>query len=245
MIGPGAVTAAYVVAAATTPRGELALRRRDGHWEFISNGVFLADDSNGESERLLVSAALAAAANPGRVLIGGLGMGFSLIEALADRQVRAVTVVEIEPDLLRWHREHLQQLSGRALQDPRTRLVVADILEWLDGTDDVFDLICCDIDNGPDWTVTESNAALYSEYGIDVVAARLAADGAAAFWSAAPSAGFEQRLRRRFGTVEAIEVPVPRGQPDVVYVAANVRPVPERDLDIALGHPRTAAPGWP
>lgn len=202
--------------------GELVLRRAGEHYEIISNGVFLMDTRNGESERLLVTAALEPAAGAPRVLIGGLGVGFSVAEAVR-APCAEVIVVELEPAIVGWHRTHLRACSAGALDDPRVRVVRADLLDWLRTTpatpDTTYDAICLDIDNGPDWTVTDGNAALYGEAGLELLAGRLAPGGVLTVWSANASPGFEARLRARFGTVEVRTVPVPRGEPDVVYLA--------------------------
>ena len=196
-----------------TPRGELVLRRDGEHHEIVSNGTFLMDTRDGRSERELVRAAVP---GPGAtVLIGGLGVGFSLAEALA-LHAAAVVVVEIEPAVVRWNREHL---GTTALDDPRVSVVVAGLAEFLAAADDRFDAVCLDVDNGPEWTVTAANAALYGDDGLAAVDRRLAPGGTLAVWSAAASAGFEARLRDRYASVTVTEIPVPRGEPDVVYAA--------------------------
>lgn len=201
-----------------TPRGELVLRRDGGHHEIVSNGTFLMDTRDGRSERELVRAAVP---RPGAtVLIGGLGVGFSLAEALA-RHAAAVVVVEIEPAVVRWNREHL---GTTALDDPRVSVVVAGLAEFLAAVDDRFDAVCLDVDNGPEWTVTAANAALYGDAGLAAVDRRLAPGGTLAVWSAGASAAFEARLRDRYAEVARIEVPVPRGGPDVVWTAREPRP---------------------
>ncbi|MEU5883868.1 spermidine synthase [Spirillospora sp. NPDC047279] len=207
--------------------GDLVLRRAGDDFEIISNGVFLMDTRNGESERLLVRAAVAAlgpGGPPARVLIGGLGVGFSLAEAVALPGVAAVTVVEIEPAVIGWHATHLRRFSGGALDDPRVLLANADLLDHLrdggGGSDGGgYDAICLDIDNGPHWTVTPGNARLYGPAGLDLLAARLTGRGVLAVWSAGAAPAFETLLRERFGRVETRPVPVPRGEPDIVYLA--------------------------
>ncbi|MFG2001594.1 spermidine synthase [Spirillospora sp. NPDC048911] len=201
------------------PSGELVLRRAGAHYEIISNGVFLMDTRNGESERLLVQAAVAGLAPPVSLLIGGLGVGFSLAEAAALPGAGDITVVEIEPAVIGWHATHLRAFSAAALDDPRVRVVTADLLDHLRGTTRRHDAICLDIDNGPDWTVTPANAGLYGDDGLDLLAARLTGRGVLAVWSANAAPAFQERLRARFAEVEARPVPVPRGEPDVVYLA--------------------------
>jgi spermidine synthase len=203
----------------TTPHGEVQLQRRGEHYEIVSNGVFLMATCNADSARLLVTSALDAVGSPNRVLIGGLGAGVSLGVALADRRVSHVTVVEIEEPLIAWNRTHLAAFSDDGLDDLRTRVVRADLLRWLQETDDVFDVICVDIDNGPNWTVTDENRALYGHHGLAALRRRLAPGGAVTFWSASAAPSFARRLGRHFGRVETLAVEQPRGEPDYVYLA--------------------------
>ena len=208
------------------PYGEAVLRRRGEHFEIIANGCFLMDTSDGRSERLLVTAALDALAEPwgANLLIGGLGVGFSLAEASADPRPGRITVLEREQAVIDWHTAGdapLAPFAGGGHTDPRTRIVHDDLLRYLRATAERYDVVCLDIDNGPDWTVTVSNDTLYTEPGLDLLQHALAPNGVLAFWSAAPSAAFEQRLRNRFQEVGTIPVgvQVERGLPDVVYLA--------------------------
>jgi spermidine synthase len=208
-----------------TPRGELVLRCDDEHYEVISNGTFLMDTRNGESERLLVRAALDAHPHPATVVIAGLGVGFSLAEALRDDRVEQAVVVEIEPTLVHWHHTHLAAISGGALEDPRTELVVGDVLDHLASAVEPADVICLDIDNGPQWTVTAANAELYTDAGTSLVASKLRPDGVVSVWSAARSAAYEALLGRHFRAVDTHEIAVPRGDPDIVVVGRSPRSV--------------------
>ncbi|MDL4812868.1 spermidine synthase [Actinomadura opuntiae] len=227
-----------VVERAAGVGGELVLRRAGADYEIISNGTFLMDTRNGESERLLVRAAVDTALNgdgagdggggPVRVLIGGLGVGFSLAEALSLPGVGHVTVVEREPAVARWHAGPLRPWSRGGLDDPRVDLVRADLLDVLhrpaDGAPGMFDAVCLDIDNGPHWTVTPGNARLYGPDGLDLLAGRLTPRGVLAVWSAGAAPGFQDLLASRFARVRALPVPVPRGEPDVVYLADRPHP---------------------
>lgn len=213
-----------VVERARGAGGELVLRRAGAHYEIISNGVFLMDTRNGESERLLVRAATEAATEAGtahaRLLIGGLGAGFSLAEAAALPDVAHITVVEREPAVIAWHATVLRPWSRGALEDPRVDLRRADLLDVVaDPAAGPFDALCLDIDNGPDWTVTPGNARLYGAAGLDLLTARLTRRGVLAVWSANAAPAFEALLRGRFAHVRARPVPVPRGEPDVIYLA--------------------------
>ncbi|WP_431981961.1 spermidine synthase [Streptomyces qinglanensis] len=237
------------------PYGEVVLRQRGAHYEIIANGCFLMDTSDGRSERLLVRAALdelsrggedlsgrpAADSDPEdrpdrsddpddpdgpRLLIGGLGVGFSLAEAAAEPRWGRVTVVEREPAILGWHRGGpLSGISAPALADPRTELVEADLVAYVHqaaGSGPRFDALCLDIDNGPEWTVTDGNSTLYSPAGLAACRAALAPGGVLAVWSAQPSPAFEGSLRNAgFCRVRTDEIPVARGVPDVVHFAAR------------------------
>jgi spermidine synthase len=201
--------------------GELVLRRSGPHFEIIANGMFLMDTRDGTSERLLTTAAADRMPAGGRMLIGGLGVGFSLRAALDHPNVAEVVVLEREPAVISWNRGPLRDIHGNALADPRVTCVQADLLTWLPACGELFDAICLDIDNGPEWTVTDTNAALYSGTGLAGLAAVLTPGGVLAVWSASASPAFAERLRTRFDRVEVLPVPVPRGDPDVVYVAIS------------------------
>ncbi|WP_326798448.1 spermidine synthase [Streptomyces sp. NBC_01808] len=241
------------------PYGEVVLRRRGAHHEIIANGVFLMDTSDGRSERLLIRAAAEAldpAAAAPAVLIGGLGVGFSLAEAAADPRWGRITVVEREPAVIEWHTgpaagrvsaagpssgaPPLAYLSGAALADRRVGLVEADLLDHLATAPYRYDAVCLDIDNGPDWTVTEGNSGLYAPAGLAACRDRLAPGGVLAVWSARPSPAFEAALRTAgFTDVRTEEIPVRRGAPDAVHLA--VRP-PDGAAD---GEPDDEADGEP
>ena len=213
---------AVTVERIATPRGELALRRVDGDYEIVSNGTFLMDTRDGRSERLLVDAALGRTSAPRpRVLIGGLGVGFSLAAAVACARVREITVVEVEPAVIAWQRGPLGAYSGHAADDPRVSLACADLLGWIGAPGPAYDAVCLDIDNGPDWTVVEDNAGLYTAAGLAALRARLAPGGVLAVWSAAAAPAYEARLRACFTEVAVCEIPVPRGEPDRVYLAVR------------------------
>ncbi|MFF2325360.1 MULTISPECIES: spermidine synthase [unclassified Streptomyces] len=206
------------------PYGEVALRQRGEDFEIIANGCFLMDTSDGRSERLLIDAALAAlpAGRPApAVLIGGLGVGFSLVRAAAEPRWGRITVVEREQAIVDWHLEGpLAGISGPALTDPRTAVLTTDLVSYLHTTTDRYDALCLDIDNGPDWTVTEDNTSLYSPSGLSDCRERLTPGGVLAVWSAQPSADFEQALRNAgFDGIRTEEISVARGVPDVVHLA--------------------------
>jgi spermidine synthase len=198
-----------------TPRGELVLRRAGAHFEVIANGTFLMDTRDGRSERALVREAIAGR-NGLRVLIGGLGVGFSLAEALASPACSEVVVCELERAVVEWARDHL---GGCGLDDPRVRLLVCDLRDALEPLAGRLDAICLDVDNGPAWLVHAENAAIYGDAGVDRLAACLRPGGRLAVWASAPDAAFEARLRARFADVRVVRVAARRGPDDVIYVA--------------------------
>ncbi|MEV0781558.1 spermidine synthase [Streptomyces sp. NPDC050423] len=206
------------------PYGEVVLRLRGDDFEIIANGCFLMDTSDGRSERLLIDAALAAlpAGRPApAVLIGGLGVGFSLARAAAEPRWGRIAVVERERAIVDWHLGGpLAGISAVALADPRTAVLTTDLVAHLRTTTERYDALCLDIDNGPDWTVTEDNANLYSPAGLADCHQRLTPGGVLAVWSAQPSEKFEEALRDAgFHGVRTEEVGVARGVPDVVHLA--------------------------
>ncbi|MFD1663552.1 spermidine synthase [Streptomyces caeni] len=208
------------------PHGEVVLRRHGELLQIIANGCFLMDTSDGRSERLLVDAARDALDDrPGpSVLIGGLGVGFSLAHAAADPHWGGITVVERERAVIDWHLDGpLSALSADALADPRTRVLEADLVAYVNETSETYDALCLDIDNGPGWTVTKGNDSLYSTSGLASCARALRPGGVLAVWSAQPSPEFEGTLwNAGFQQVRTEEVPVARGVPDAVHLA--VRP---------------------
>ncbi|MFJ5881836.1 spermidine synthase [Kitasatospora cineracea] len=202
--------------------GEVVLRRRGGHCEVIVNGCFLMDTVDGRSERLLVQAALDALDAPRpSVLIGGLGVGFSLAHAAAEPRWSRIAVAEREGAVIDWHRTGpLGAFSAGALDDPRVEVLHTDLVAYLVADGERYDALCLDIDNGPDWTVGAENDRLYGPAGLAHAAARLNSGGVLAVWGAQPSAAFELALREAgFTGVRTEEVPVERGVPDVVHLA--------------------------
>ncbi|MDH2387474.1 spermidine synthase [Streptomyces sp. HNM0663] len=215
----------------TGPYGEVALREHGERYEIIANGCFLMDTSDGRSERLLVDAALNALdgargerTTGASVLIGGLGVGFSFAHAAAEPRWGRIAVVEREEAIIDWHRSGLLgAISRDAQDDPRSVILHTDLIEYLRTTTHRYDALCLDIDNGPDWTVTDDNGNLYSPAGLAACVRRLTPGGVLAVWSAQPSAAFEETLRNAgFTQVRTEEIPVARGVPDVVHLA--VRP---------------------
>jgi len=209
------VSAAEVLERRQTADGELVLRRSGDDLELIMNGVFLMSTGNGASERELVRAVGAR----GRLLIGGLGAGYSLAEAVGAAEVTEVIVVESEPGVIAWNRTYFRPYNQGAVDDPRVTIVHADIGDYLTTQPAAFDGICLDTDNGPDWLSRPGNASLYGEAGLIRLRELLRPGGRLAVWAAQDSAGFNGLLGSVFASTDVIRVPVERGPDDVIYVA--------------------------
>lgn len=200
------------VARSASPRGELVLRERQDHdhepvLELRANGLFVMDTAETGSERALATAALAASGPARHVLVGGLGLGFTLREVLADPQVRRCTVVEIEPALVTWMRDGTIPHGPALLADERVEVVVADVADHLpESADAAYDVVLLDVDNGPANLVHAQNAALY---GAPLLAQlHRVCRRAVVIWSAARSPDLLTAMQAVFSEVEEIRCPV-------------------------------------
>lgn len=215
-----------VVAKATSRRGEIALTRRDGDvLELRVNGVFVMDTEQTTSERLLARVALESVENPRRVIVGGLGLGFTAAELLTDDRVAEVTVVEIEEAVAGWMADGTIPHGPALLADPRVRVEVEDVLAYLSRPRGRrSDLVILDVDNGPGQLVHLPNRELYGRVGITIAARNLAPGGALVVWSAHHSPALETELRTTVGAVRTLRVPVRLGTREESYwVYAAVR----------------------
>ena len=204
------------LARAVSPRGELVLRRRDdGALELRVNGVFVMDDQETSSEELLASAALEAVRRPDRVLVGGLGLGYTVRALLADARLGQVIVAEIEPDLVSWMRSGL---IPSVLDDPRVGVVVGDVRAVVTELPDAsVDAILLDVDNGPDFLVYNENSAIYTSDFLATCQAKLRTDGVLTVWSSSSSAALESAVTAVFGKCQVAPVPVRLQDRDETY----------------------------
>ncbi|WP_372965546.1 spermidine synthase [Marinobacter sp.] len=142
-----------------------------------------------------------------RVLIGGLGMGFTLAAALSSLGDAAeITVAELVPEVEAWNRGPLGAASGYPLNDPRARVHIGDVAELLREGDGNWDAILLDVDNGPEGLTRKENNWIYSPEGIAAAQKSLSAEGILAYWSAGPEHAFTERLRRAGFSVESVVV---------------------------------------
>lgn len=157
-----------------------------------------------------------------RVLIGGLGLGFTLRAALPLLPPAArVTVVELVPAVVTWARGPLAALHADSLDDPRMTILQEDVGQTIRATKSDWDAILLDVDNGPEGLSRAGNDALYSTAGLPAARAALAPGGVLSVWSAGPDAKFTRRLRSAGLSVEEIAVragTTKRGARHVVWV---------------------------
>jgi spermidine synthase len=196
--------------------GELRLYRRGREFSIRVNGSELMNSSAHGSEEALADLACAKIAdrNRPRVLIGGLGMGYTLAAALRRLGPNArVVVAELVPELVAWNRGPLSALAGHPLEDARVRIREADVSHAIQAEQRVYDAILLDVDNGPEGLTRQANDRLYARAGLDAAFTALRPGGVLAVWSAGPNTSFSRRLRQAGFKVDEMQVRArgPRG----------------------------------
>jgi spermidine synthase len=140
-----------------------------------------------------------------RVLIGGLGMGFTLAAALQQLGSAAeVTVAELVPAVVTWNRELLSELAGQPLDDPRVTVYEGDVGQLIRSSRGTYDAILLDVDNGPEGLTRKENDSLYSPAGLSATLAALRPKGIFSVWSISPDQAFSKRLQQTGFSVEEI-----------------------------------------
>lgn len=199
-----------ILAYEDTPLGPLCLRRREPLsmpgtvlTEVTLNHAFLMSSHNTASERAL--ARLALEMHPGtglRVLVGGLGLGYTAHEALASPRVAAVEVVEYLPPVIGWLEAGLIPLAAELRADPRLTLEAGDVYGRLAGEPEgAFDLVLIDVDHAPDDPLSAANQPFYTAEGLARARRHLAPGGVLGVWSSAESPPFARALRSAFSEV--------------------------------------------
>lgn len=182
---------------------------RVGHRTLMSSD---AHDSEDELGRLIASA-VSEVSTP-RILIGGLGLGFTLRAALDGLSPAArVDVAELVPDVVRWNREDCGEYAGRPLDDSRVTLFIEDVAAVIGRSENTYDAIALDVDNGPSAVTHPRNEQLYKRAGLARAHAALRPGGVLAVWSAFSSETFTKSLEDLGGTVELVETRVGVGAP--------------------------------
>jgi spermidine synthase len=197
---------------------EMALTRRDGEYVILAAGKSLMSSRMHGSEEALATLACRRVRTLEQpcVLVGGLGMGFTL-RATLDRLPKDATVIVVElvPAVIEWNRGPLGPLAGHPLKDRRVRVDVGDVGATLRANRNRFDAVLLDVDNGPAAFTASDNAGLYDDRGLATARAALTVGGVLAVWSASDNRKFEQRLRYgRFAVeIERVRGRLKRGGP--------------------------------
>ncbi|HEX5918399.1 MAG TPA: hypothetical protein VFY76_11120 [Nocardioides sp.] len=204
---PHDVGTSVEVARAESPRGEVVLRRRTSGTgadvlELRVNGVFVMDTLETTSEIELAAQALDLVEQPTAVLVGGLGLGFTLQRVLADPRVERAVVVEIEEALVGWMRDGTVPHGPALLADTRASVVNADIAMAIAEARSTYDLVLLDVDNGPGYLVHERNEAVYEEEFLRRCRDVLGPGGVLVVWSASAAPELLASLRTVFGGAE-------------------------------------------
>ncbi|HYO98278.1 MAG TPA: MnmC family methyltransferase [Polyangiaceae bacterium] len=186
---------------------EFVLARRGEEWVVRVGGRVLMSSRMHDSEEALAEYAIDRAPEPTSVLVGGLGLGFTL-RAVLDRvpEDTKVVVAELVPNLVDWNRMHVGELAGHPLSDPRCEVIVGDVYDTIKRSSRSFDVILLDVDNGPIALSQAKNQRLYSEHGVRACHRALRPHGILAIWSAGPNARFERRLAAAGFDVEVTRV---------------------------------------
>jgi len=207
--------------------GTLRLMRRGQDFMILfGRNELMSSRLRGSEEALATLAWERIKGRPGaRILIGGLGMGFTLRAALAvlpgDAQV---TVGELVPKVVEWARGPLAHLFGDGLDDPRVTIAVRDVHELIAQSRAAYDAILLDVDNGPDGLIHMANDRLYGREGLRMAHAALRPGGVLAIWSAYPDNAFTDRVRRAGFRVDEVKVRATggrKGAHHVIWVATR------------------------
>ncbi len=198
---------------------ELRLLRRGQEFAIRLGHNDLMNSRLSASEEALATAVCPRLGPRPRILIGGLGMGFTLRAALAVLGMEArVVVAELVPEIVAWARGPMAELFGTSMTDPRVSIVETDVSDAIRAKPSAYDAILLDVDNGPDGLTRKANDRIYGLQGLAEARSALAPGGVLAVWSSGPDAAFASRLRRSGFEVEEIKVRAHRGRSGAKHV---------------------------
>ncbi|MFB9981518.1 spermidine synthase [Mesorhizobium kowhaii] len=213
---------------AKTPDGgqELRLKRRGSEFSIMlgTNELMNSRLSGSEEALAKLSCQRIAGHRQPRILIGGLGMGFTLRAALAELGNDAgIVVAELVPAVVAWARGAMAEVFGDCLDDPRVTVQESDVSQLIRSEPAAWDAILLDVDNGPQGIVHKSNDALYSLQGLGAARTALKPGGVLAVWSQGPDSGFTRRLKQAGFVVEEVNTRAngKRGARHVIWIATN------------------------
>ena len=204
-----------VLAYEQTPLGLLFLRRREllsqpGTivTEVTLNNEFLMSSLYTDSERVLAEHGLELhGSDQLKVLVGGLGLGYTAQAALKSKRVIQLEVVELLPQVIRWTRDGLVPLSSELNNEPRLKISQGDVYRRLqEPPAQQFDLILIDVDHSPDERLAEENVSFYTDAGLQAARQHLNQNGVLAVWSYAESSPFADAMRQVFENVSVVPV---------------------------------------
>jgi len=180
------------------------LQEHDGEYFLKIGGVPLMSTTASSSEQEMASLACPPSDQARRVLIGGLGFGFTLRKVLElVSEDSEVVVAELLKEIIDWNGEHLRAVNGALLDDPRVKVLLKDVFKIMQGGDR-YDAILLDVDNSPDPLVQRGNGRLYQRRGLEIARSALRPRGIVVYWSAHPDPGFVKLLNKVFSKVEVI-----------------------------------------
>ena len=226
MVGMKPVLKWETIETARVGRSKFVLSRRQDEWMVQVDGRVLMGNRLHQSEISLAEEVIARAATPRHVLIGGLGLGYTLRAALDVLPPEArVTVAELVPELVDWNRRHLKHLTNGACEDPRCEVVVGDAFAEILRGKGQYDAILLDVDNGPEAISQAGNQRLYNDSGVRACAEALVPGGVLGVWSAGPNEKYATRLRRHGLATEVLRVPVRKGAraTHVIFIGKRAR----------------------
>lgn len=207
--------------------GELRLMRRGAEFSImLGNNELMNSRLSGSEEALATLSCERIRARPQpRILIGGLGMGFTLRAALSvlDAQARIV-VAELVPAVVAWARGPMAEVFGDSLTDPRVRIEEADVGRVIRSGRSAFDAILLDVDNGPEGLTRQANDSLYSIAGLTAARDALRPGGVLAVWSSGPDQNFSRRLGKAGFDMDEVKVRANRaraGSRHVIWLATR------------------------
>ena len=213
---------------AKTPDGgqELRLKRRGREFSIMlgTNELMNSRLSGSEEALARLSCERIAGRIEPKILIGGLGMGFTLRAALAELGGDArITVAELVPAVVAWARGAMAEIFDGCLDDPRVTIRESDVGHVIGSGKSAWDAILLDVDNGPDGIVYKGNDTLYGAAGLGAARAALKSGGVLAVWSQGPDSGFTRRLKQAGFAVEEIKARAhgKRGARHVIWIATK------------------------
>ena len=225
--GPGGSSRRIIIDRVQDEHGEIVLARSDDVLELIVDGVFAMDTAHTASEQALAALALARLRGRGlRVLVGGLGLGFTTSTLLADSRVGHVEVVELHAAVVDWVRRGLVPSAKGLLEDPRVTIRVADVLDVIPSLPrGDLDALLLDVDNGPGFLTHPGNTAVYSPPFLVAASRALVRGGVLGVWSADPAAELAVALERACGECEEVLLETTRDGRTFTYAVYLARVV--------------------